>query len=127
MIIDSDRIKILRKSDDRDMDPAEKYGEDSESEDELGNMEQLEIENGLVEISGKNGSRELDISVVQANANYVAAGTEVLEEADRITLANNAHLMNSEVNDILDRIVDKIQMRYTPAEFQRVTLMLLGE
>ena len=118
--------KDLRKSDDREMDPAEKYGEDSESEDELGNMEQLEIENGLDEVSGKNGSRELDISVVQAKANYVAAGTEVLEEADRITLANNAQLMNSEVNDILDRIVDKIQMRYTPAEFQRVAINALG-
>ena len=61
------------------MDHAEKYGEDSsESEDELGKMEQLEIENGLAEISGKKGSRELDISVVQAKANYDAAGTEVL-------------------------------------------------
>ena len=48
------------------------------------------------------------------------------EEEDRITLAGNGHLIDAQSDAILDNIVDKIEMRYAPAEFQRVAINALG-
>ena len=106
-----------------------KDGEESESEDEdeLGFMEDMEIDSdGRGRTDGKNEEMKLGISVSQAKANYETAGSEVNEEEDRITIADNIHLMNLEVDEILDKVVHKIQMPYKPAEFQRVAINALG-
>ena len=70
---------------------------------------------------------KLGISEEQARFNLANAGTEVEEEADRITIAGNLDLINPETDAILDRIVDKLNMPYKPAEFQRVAVNALGE
>ena len=94
---------------------------ESESGEEVFNLEQLEISNDEEKVASKLG-----ISEAQARENYNVAGSEVNEEADRITVADNANLMDAKVNDILDDIVNEIQMPYKPAEFQRVAINALG-
>ena len=94
---------------------------ESESGEEVFNLEQLEISNDEEKVAYKLG-----ISEAQARENYNVAGSEVNEEADRITVADNANLMDAKVNDILDDIVNEIQMPYKPAEFQRVAINALG-
>ena len=94
---------------------------ESESGEEVFNLEQLEISNDEEKVASKLG-----ISEAQAKENYNVAGSEVNEEADRITVADNANLMDAKVNDILDDIVNEIQMPYKPAEFQRVAINALG-
>lgn len=94
-------------------------GVETDSDDELG-MDNLVVTDLDVD------ELKLDISSAQAKANYDAAGTEVTEEPDKITVAKNAAIMNSEVNDILDKLVEHIQMPYIPAEFQRVAISALG-
>ena len=108
----------------------EDYNEvgDSESEDELVSLVELELEleSNPDEVDHGNAGLKLGISAAQAKHNYDAAGTEVDEEKDRITLAGNAHLIDEETDAILDNIVKKIEMRYDPAEFQRVAINALG-
>ena len=89
-------------------DVSEDFGHDSEQTEE--------------EICGD----KLSISEELARANYAAAGTEVEEERDRITVAGNIHLMNSAVNDILSKIVSDIELPYLPSEFQRVAINTVG-
>ena len=64
----------------------------------------------------------LGISVEQAMANYEAAGRDVDEEPDRITVAGNANLIKSEVDDLLTQIVSDLKLPYTLADFQRVAI-----
>ena len=84
--------------------------DDSDNEDELGNEEH--IVGGVLVEEGSRGSVEglevcasvdnehfevkLGITEVQARANYLAAGIEVAEEEDGITVAGNSDLINSE-------------------------------
>ena len=80
----------------------------------------------------EEGSREeiedmkLDISKEQAMANYLAAGTEVEEEKDRITVEGNAELIFDDVDRILNKIVEDLNLPYKPSPFQRVAINTLG-
>ena len=96
---------------------AEEGSDDSEEEHEEMDLEVVE----------DNVDKKLGISVKQAKANLEAAGTEVDEEAERITVAANSDLMSPEVDAILDNIVEDLKLPYNPAEFQRVAVSALGE
>ena len=52
----------------------------------------------------------LAISESLARANYEAAGTEVEEEHDRITIAGNPHLINPVVDEVLEKIVTELDL-----------------
>ena len=52
----------------------------------------------------------------------MAAGTEVEEERPRITVTVNAELINSEVDVILDEIVEDLDMTSKPSNFQSPVL-----
>ena len=69
---------------------------------------------------------KLAISESLARANYKAAGTEVREEHNRISVAGNLHIINSEVDEVLDRIVSELNLPYKPSEFHRVAMNTLG-
>ena len=97
----------------------ENYGDESEDEvEETEDMADATREDSSVAM--------LDITVSQANKNYNWAGIEVDEEEESITLAKNAHLIDTETESILDSIVDKIQLKYKPAQFQRVAINALA-
>ena len=93
----------------------------SESDEDLEDDGE-QSDNEVVEVVVKLG-----ISEIQSRANLDAAGTEVEEEDDRITVANNLDMMSPEVDAILDKIVKDLGMPYMPAEFQRVAINALGE
>ena len=98
------------------------YGnEDIESEDEMEDIEDMVNTTEEDERTGK-----LEISVRLADKNYENAGIEVDEEEENITVEKYADLIDGETDLILDEIVDKIQMRYRPAQFQRVAINTLG-
>ena len=69
---------------------------------------------------------QLGITNEQAMANLAAAGREVCEEEDKITVAGNLHLMDQVANEMLDEIVERLDMPYTPADFQRVVINALA-
>ena len=69
----------------------------------------------------------LSISAEQARLNYEQAGKCVQEEPDRISVAGNAHWMESSIDALLDDVVAQIGMPYKPAEFQRVAINSLGQ
>ena len=75
------------------------------SDDSEEEHEELEVE--VVEDSV---DKKLGISEKQAKANLEAAGTEVDEEAERITVAANYDLMSPEVDAILDKIVEDLKL-----------------
>lgn len=97
-------------------------GGDTDTDDELEVLDHLEISE---RVDGTEDEMKLDISIAQAKANFEAAGKEVDEEQDRITIADNENLMNCEVNEILNKVVEDIKMAYKPAEFQRVSINAL--
>ena len=97
------------------MDPGWMDGSDGE---ELGNL------GGHFE--GTVGDRKLGISEEQARANLEAAGSEVDEEPERITVEGNQDLMSKDVDAILDKIVEDLEMKYKPVDFQRVAVNALG-
>ena len=74
----------------------------------------------------KKVNDNLGISEDLARKNYLAAGTEVEEEKDRITITGNKEHMNSEVNDILNRIFLDLDLPYNMSDFQRVAVNCLG-
>ena len=69
---------------------------------------------------------KLGISSELANANYDAAGIEVLEEAETIKVADHPELMDEKVDSILNDVVTMCEMGYEPTEFQRVAVNALG-
>ena len=69
----------------------------------------------------------LDITVAQAEANLSAAGTEVAEENDRISVAKHRSLVVNEIDDCLNDIVQKLAMPYSPTDFQRVSINALAQ
>lgn len=69
---------------------------------------------------------KLGISEALARENYLAAGVEVQEEKDRITVEKNLHLISQEVDLILDKIVLDLSLPYSPSDFQRVAVNTLG-
>ena len=91
----------------------------SSESDEESNDETYEEANVEAEV-------HLGISHQQAMANLEAAGREVCEETDKITVAGNLDLMDHEANNLLDEIVKNLDMPYTPADFQRVVINALA-
>ena len=69
---------------------------------------------------------KLGISEALARENYLAAGVEVQEEKDRITVEKNLHLISQDVDIILDKIVLDLSLPYSPSDFQRVAVNTLG-
>ena len=69
----------------------------------------------------------LGISVELAIANYEAAGSEVDEEPERITVAGNKDMMNDEVDGALNQIISELDLPYKLAEFQRVAINGLAQ
>ena len=91
--------------------------------------ESLENEEQVAEAMMENKEDKEDklgISEELARKNYIAAGTEVEEEKDRITVAGNPDLMNPEVNSILDRILLDLNLPYKMSDFQRVAVNCVG-
>ena len=70
---------------------------------------------------------KLGITQALADCNYDAAGIEVDEEADRISIEKHKNLICPEVDAILDEIVTELKMPYCPSEFQRVSVNALGQ
>ena len=68
----------------------------------------------------------LGISLHLAEQNYASAGTEVEEEPDQITIADNADLIDLLVDAVLDEQVTECNMKYKPSEMQRVSINALG-
>ena len=103
----------------------------SDSENDLHTMEHTVIEDnedrlpGVLDGSGEEGLR-LGISDALARDNYVAAGEEVEEERDSITLEDNSHYITEEIDSILDSIVQDLSLPYKLADFQRVAVNVLG-
>ena len=103
----------------------------SDSENDLHTMEHTVIEDnedglpGVLDGSGEEGLR-LGISDALARDNYVAAGEEVEEERDSITLEDNSHYITEEIDSILDNIVQDLSLPYKLADFQRVAVNVLG-
>ena len=69
---------------------------------------------------------KLGITEEEADLNYLAAGTEVEEEEDGITVAGNSELINPEVEEILDEIVRDLDLPYKLSDFQRVAVNTIG-
>ena len=72
-------------------------------------------------------SDKLDITEQLAKANLLAAGMEVPEESDKISLAANKGLLDTDVNSCLDGIVNELSLPYELAEFQRVSINALAQ
>ena len=106
-------------TDAHDMESSDDSGEEDINEAFCGEMSEDESE------IDQSGAR-LGINESLARANYEAAGTEVDEELDRITVAGNLQLLNKDVDEILDRIVTELDLPYKPSEFQRVAVNTLG-
>ena len=114
----------LRDMESAVLDENNHFGDTSEDTDE----EDLVVdENQYDDQVGEVGRDNLGISVEQARANIEAAGTEVDEEPERITVQGNEDLINPEVDKILDNIVTDLKMPYKPAQFQRVAINALGD
>ena len=97
---------------------SEDYGSNSSCSDE-------ETPNLSVAVDGYQEAN-LGISEAMARKNYVNAGEEVTEESDRITVAANSYLINTEVNAVLDQIVTELDLPYKPSEFQRVAVNVIA-
>ena len=95
--------------------------DDSDFSDEEDGVEFVE------QFEGKVGDRQLGISVEQARANLEAAGSEVDEDPEKITVNGNLDLMSKDVDELLDEIVEDLEMKYKPVDFQRVAVNALGE
>ena len=99
-----------------DSDDSENDDHDNEVEENMGFEED-------VEESANHGSGDkLSITEAQARENYLAAGTEVAEEEDRITLAAHSDLINPEVDGILEKIVEDLNLPYKLSDFQRIAV-----
>ena len=69
---------------------------------------------------------KLGISSALAKANYNAAGFEVEEDPEQITVAKYSELINAKVDSLLDDVVNECQMEYQPSEMQRVSVNAVG-
>ena len=73
------------------------------------------------------GMERLGITKTLADANYEHAGEEVDEEDDPISVDKFDHLIDPEIDSILETVVSEKQMPYSPSDFQRVTVNALGQ
>ena len=62
-----------------------------------------------------------------AKSNLAAAGTLVDEAPEKITVAGNRELLSDEVQDLFEKILEEVNLPYEPAEFQRVSVNVLGK
>ena len=78
--------------------------------------------------SEEENVQEVKLSITEdlARKNYVRAGEEVEEEPDKISVAANTHLMNQDVNVVLDKMLSKLNLPYEPSEFQRLGVNVVG-
>ena len=65
---------------------------------------------------------KLGITEEQVRVNYLAAGAEVEEESEGITVAANSHLIDPTIDSVLNSIVNELNLPYIPSEFQRVSV-----
>ena len=72
-------------------------------------------------------SGKLDISKELADRNYEAAGVEVTEEEEGITLDDHYNLLDPLVNLKLDEIVAELKMPYSPTNTQRIAVNAIGQ
>ena len=69
----------------------------------------------------------LGISESLAKSNLAAAGTLVDEAPEKITVAGNRELLSDEVQDLFEKILKEVNLPYEPAEFQRVSVNVIGK
>ena len=72
-------------------------------------------------------SGKLDISKELADRNYEAAGVEVAEDEEGITLDDHYDLLDPLVNLKLDEIVAELKMPYLPTNTQRIAINAIGQ
>ena len=100
---------------------------DSECEDDDNAVEEYtneEDEVGNDQESEHQG--RLGISLDLARENYLAAGEEVEEERETITVEDNKHHITAEVDSILNKIVQVLSLPYKLTDTQRVAVNILG-
>ena len=68
----------------------------------------------------------LSIELEQARLNYVSAGTEVMEGMADIKLEDYKAVMDEGAVALMDKVVDKVQLPYSLASFQRIAVAVLG-
>ena len=78
------------------------------------------------ELTGNEEDIRLGISDAIARDNYIAAGEEVDEEIDTITVEDNRQYISEDVDNILNKIVQDLDLPYKPSDFQRVAVNVLG-
>ena len=104
-------------------DDSDESDNDHEQEDVLSDERANIGSEDDVEESANHGSGDkLFITEAQARENYLAAGTEVAEEEDAITLTAHSDLINPEVNEILEKIVKDLNLPYKLSDFQRIAV-----
>ena len=78
------------------------------------------------ELTGNEEDIRLGIRDAMARDNYLAAGEEVDEEIDTITVEDNRQYILEDVDNILNKIVQDLDLPYKPSDFQRVAVNVLG-
>ena len=73
----------------------------------------------------ENFSLGLSESLAKANLSY--AGSLVEESSEKITIAGNKDIFSNEVDVTLERVLNTLDLPYELAEFQRVSINVLGK
>ena len=68
----------------------------------------------------------LSISSVVAKRNYDMAGEEVPEEEDKISIADNGHLLSDKVDHYLQEVLSEVNLPYSLSDFQLLSLHCIG-
>ena len=68
----------------------------------------------------------LAITKEATDQNYEGAGAEVSEEPDQLSLESNSHLLCDVVNHSIMELLNEIQLPYKLADFQLLSLHVLG-
>ena len=70
---------------------------------------------------------KLDITQEQADANLAAAGSEVMEEKDKISMEEHYKLIDRDIDACLDVIVKGLCLPYALTDFQRITVNTIAQ
>lgn len=103
---------------------------DDDSDKEAPSSEEdnnYEVEEPVVGLDVLRINGGLSITHELANRNYENAGVEVMEDCEKILVKDHEHLIDSSVDTILDEVVKKVNMSYTPVDFQRLAVNALGQ
>ena len=68
----------------------------------------------------------LSISKERADYNYQLAGTIVDEPPDQISIDEHKHLLNDRVHHLILEVLEEAQITFKLADFQLLSLQLLG-